>query len=242
MSCEVSEAAATVAAVDIDWENVAARVAALAEHPGAVKVFGAGAHGFVLEPPLSGAELAELEAQLGVGLPEDYRGFLLRAGRGGAGPSYGIFPLRRGPDGWHWEGDGADMTETARLREPFPEPVDGLAALHAGQPDEEDFPDAESFDAAYEAWRTRLEDVLWTNERTVGAICLCHHGCAQREWLVVSGPERGTVWTDPRADYDDLAPRAAEDGGRTTFGAWYLAWLAEAEAEAEAGSGVRPRH
>jgi hypothetical protein len=41
---------------------------------------------------------------------------------------------------------------------------------------------------------------------TAGAICLEHIGCAQRRWLVVSGPARGQMWDDPRADELDLRP------------------------------------
>ncbi|WP_067824776.1 SMI1/KNR4 family protein [Actinomadura kijaniata] len=219
----------------IDWIRVRERVAALAASPHAAGVFGGHSHRFELEPVLTPDELAEAEAQFGVTLPEDYRGFLLHAGRGGAGPSHGIFPLRRGKDGWRWEGDGADLASLTRLREPFPvrgpDPA-ALDALLAERPEEEDFEDVDAFDVAYEAWDERLAELLWNEDRTVGAVCLCHHGCAAREWLVVSGPERGTVWSDDRVDEVDLRPR----GERTTFGRWYLEWLAEAEEQVRASA------
>ncbi|GAA4911825.1 SMI1/KNR4 family protein [Streptomyces coeruleoprunus] len=193
------------------WTGVRERVLALGLH---------------LEDPLSPEELADLEATIGVRLPEEYRGFLLHVGAGGAGPSYGVFPVRKGEDGtWEWDGDGGDMTLPDRLAEPFdavgPDP-EVLADLEAGHPEEEDFDDIEEYDAAYEAWEERLMSVLWTDERTVGAICLCHLGCAQRQWLVVSGPERGRMWDDARCDHVDLEPL------NTGFAEWYLSWLRDA--------------
>ncbi|WP_190064503.1 hypothetical protein [Streptomyces griseocarneus] len=62
---------------------------------------------------------------------------------------------------------------------------------------------------------------------------IAHLGCALREWLVVSGPERGRVWSDGRADGVDLAPllddKLGDKGEPVTFTRWYLAWLEQAE-------------
>ncbi|MGW7096515.1 SMI1/KNR4 family protein [Streptomyces sp. NPDC054874] len=52
-------------------------------------------HRWVLEDPLSDEGLAELEAQAGVRLPDAYRTFLTCVSAGGAGPAYGLFPVRR---------------------------------------------------------------------------------------------------------------------------------------------------
>ncbi|GAB3985098.1 hypothetical protein GCM10029978_096790 [Actinoallomurus acanthiterrae] len=225
----------------IDWGDVRRRVTDLARMPGASGVFGHHGHRFELEPVLRPDELAELESQLGVTLPDDYRQFLLNVGCGGAGPAYGVFPVRRTGEGrWHWVGDGADLADPARLAEPFPakgpDPA-VLEALLAEQPEEENFPVIEDFDAAYEAWDERWVAVLWAEARTAGAICLCHLGCARREWLVVSGSERGNIWADHRVDDEDLFPLTGSDSGRdegdrVTFGTWYLEWLEQAEAKA----------
>jgi len=160
----------------------------------------------------------------------DYRRFLSEVGAGGAGPAYGVFPVRcTEAASWEWVGDGGDLTDAARMAAPFPEPVDpeALAALQADRPEEEDFADA--FDPVYEAWEQRLVELLWTAERTSGAICLCHYGCARRAWLVVSGPQRGLMWADDRCDEEDLEPMRTADGEPMTFADWYLQWLAEAE-------------
>ncbi|SEG82391.1 SMI1 / KNR4 family (SUKH-1) [Thermomonospora echinospora] len=220
--------------VMVDWHEVRRRVRDLAASPLAAKVFGYHGHGFQLDPVLRPDELAELEQQIKVRLPDDYRDFLLHVGRGGAGPFYGVFPVERIDGRWQWVGDGADLTDLDRLDRPFPaEGLDPtvLEALRAEEPDEETFEDIESFDTAYEEWDRRYEAVVWNDARTVGALCLCHQGCALREWLVVSGPERGNIWTDHRVDDEDLSPHREGDLERTSFATWYLSWLKAAEAE-----------
>ncbi|MEV4333395.1 SMI1/KNR4 family protein [Streptomyces sp. NPDC049597] len=216
------------------WVGVRERVQALAGTPGAVQVFGFHGHGFRLEDPLTPQELAALEERLGVRLPEDYRAFLLHVGAGGAGPAYGVFPVQRGEDGeWEWDGDGGDMASLDRMTELFPvdRPREEALAAHESEcPDEDDFDDPDAYDAAYEAWDER--DPLWSDDLTVGAICLCHLGCALRRWLVVSGPDRGRMWDDRRADGIDLQPMSNADGSPMTFADWYLTWLEEAERQA----------
>jgi hypothetical protein len=167
-----------------------------------------------------------------VRLPEEYRAFLLQVGAGGAGPAYGVFPVRRVQGRWRWEGDGADLADLSTLAEPFPErgpDSELLDALLAERPEEENYEDTEDFDDAIEAWDERWEAVLFAPARTAGAIVICHLGCAQREWLVVSGPHRGTIWSDPRADDADLEPLRDAEGKPVTFARWYTDWLDEAE-------------
>jgi len=82
---------------------------------------------------------------------------------------------------------------------------------------------------AYQDWLNRYENVLWDDQRTHGAVCLCHEGCAYRDWLIITGPRRGQMWDDERAGDVDLAASTANDGSTLTFGRWYLNWLNEAE-------------
>ncbi|MEH0421207.1 SMI1/KNR4 family protein [Streptomyces sp. B21-083] len=92
-----------------------------------------------MEDRLTQGELAELEAQTGVRLPEEYRTFLLHVGAGGAGPAYGLFPVRRVQGRWRWEGAGADLADLSRLAEPFPDQgpdpklLDDLLAQRVGR-------------------------------------------------------------------------------------------------------------
>jgi hypothetical protein len=55
--------------------------------------FGASTHRWARRPVLAPARVAAIEAAAGVELPDDYRGYLLAVGDGGAGPYHGILPL-----------------------------------------------------------------------------------------------------------------------------------------------------
>ncbi len=66
---------------------------------------------------------------------------------------------------------------------------------------------------------------------TAGAICLSHEGCGYFTWLVVTGPDRGALWTDLRAADGTLEPLLAGPD-RVDFRDWYLRWLTRATSEA----------
>ncbi len=70
---------------------------------------------------------------------------------------------------------------------------------------------------------------MFSPDRTVGAIVISHLGCAARQWLIITGPEAGRIWSDNRADDEDLAPLLDQHGAPMTFGRWYLNWLDESE-------------
>lgn len=81
------------------WAGVRERVLALRDRPGSTSVFGAGGHGFRLGPVMEAEQVQALETALGVGLPSQYRSFLLHVGAGGAGPHYGLMtPVQNGRD------------------------------------------------------------------------------------------------------------------------------------------------
>lgn len=191
-----------------------------AKDPG-FRAFGAGAFQYQVLPPLSEAEVAEVEAQYGVRLPEEYRHFLTEVGAGGAGPSYGVFPLVKEDGEWFWDGDGGDLTGDLTI--PFPH-VEAWSL--DGHPIWDSYPeDDENFDELYDAWWDEFTGIYWAPEWTTGAICLCHHGCAARSWLVVTGPSRGQIWEDGRADEVGLYPALDQDEKPHTFLTWYGAWI-----------------
>ncbi|MGK5518726.1 SMI1/KNR4 family protein [Micromonospora sp. URMC 107] len=220
-----------------DWSDVPGRLARLAADPGAEGIFGARAHRWTLEPPLRAGELAELEGQLRVELPEEYRSFLLAAGRGGAGPAYGLFPARRTDGRWGWAGDGADLTDRDSLARPFPHteafnPADALPE----PPDEEDFDTVEAFNDAEEAYWERYDEVVYAPGHAIGLLYLCHLGCALREALVVSGPARGRMWADDTAEGGGFRPLLDDDGTPLGFARWYRRWLDAAEMPVQAAT------
>ncbi|MFF8916670.1 SMI1/KNR4 family protein [Streptomyces sp. NPDC015032] len=225
----------------VDWSGVRDRVLSLGKAPGADEVFGSEGHQWVLEDPLSPQELLEVEEQMAVELPEDYREFLLHVGAGGAGPSYGIFVLKKtATEGWRWFNDGRGLVDHSRIGKPFPNPLHASAddlqdALDADHPDEypERYPDpnSEEAKAAKRAWAVRSRQ-LDEDLRTTGALPVCHHGCGSTEWLAITGPEQGTMWCDPEGDGVHLIPDHLDDdpeGHRISFGQFYFAWLDEAE-------------
>jgi hypothetical protein len=171
-------------------ERVAAKLARAAKRRGEPVMFGASAHRFRLGPPLAESQVAEFERQHGVSLPEDYRAFITRVGdggpgrHGGAGPYYGLHPLR------DWAVSLWDLPTPTTLATPFP--------VEPGR--------------AFQDWPAEVvpdED----GEPYTGTIALSDQGCGYYCILVVTGPGRGRVTetsdlrTGPRftADADFLA-------------------------------------
>jgi len=208
-----------VAMSALDSADVRRRIEALRANKRAKDVFGASGHGFKLERTLTAAEVEAAEGQWGVTFPDDYRTFLLEVGRGGAGPAYGLFPLVENKGVWRFKGDGGELVSD--LKRPFPHEKEWNAVYREMGEDEDE-------DAYWEERDVWDNAVYWHAEQTYGAICICHRGCAIRDWLVVTGPERGHVWLDDRASDAGLIPREIR-GERATFAHWYLEWLAATE-------------
>jgi hypothetical protein len=212
---------------DRDWSGVARRVDALRFTPRYCPV---------REPPLSPAEVDDLESWLGLRLPDDYRDFLVQVECGGAGPHDGLRPVRRLPDGgWEWGTSYGDQVDRDLITTAFPTTRmtdDTRITLVGAPPFEENFADPREFRNAFDGWAHRANAGTLARERTAGAICLAQQNIDMRAWLIVSGPARGTVWMDWRDSHgwEDMFPARDPQGQPHTFRSWFLTWLVDVEA------------
>jgi len=207
------------------WHDVRRRLTRVAECGSTANIFGSNGHQWHLEPPLSITELCEIENQLSVRLPDDYRSFLLQCSRGGAGPHYGIFPLRKANGRWHWEED-CPLNDLTRLNEPFPHieacnPID----LAPEEPKKDNFRTEESYKKALGEWQKQWDEIVYNPNNATGFLYLSHIGCSLREGIVVTGPAKGLMWIDRMADRAGYKPLTDDDGKPLTFAGWYTRWL-----------------
>ncbi|MFE0508673.1 SMI1/KNR4 family protein [Streptomyces sp. NPDC058964] len=219
------------------WAGVRERVRRLAEHPGNAGVFGAGGHGFRLGPVMDEEQLRSLEADLGVGLPPQYRSFLRHVGAGGAGPDYGLMTPVSGDGGWQWRGVGlafaGQPTAAAFAGQPFvAETLQGeLDAIEAQEPQADAFAADEAFRRAYTAWNARYDELYEAQE--AGAVFLSEQGCGYASLLVVTGPHRGAIWEDLRPADGGIVPTGHD------FARWYRRWLERTEQQLDGASPAR---
>jgi hypothetical protein len=183
--------------------------------------FGAEGHGFALNPPLAEAEIASFERRHKITLPAEYRHFLTAFGNGGAGPSYGVFPLGMVDAGFELEPWPEEDGIVGKLAEPFP--------LEMAWNDLGEFnPFDESLDVddpEYDAKIGQFDRRYYGSSIVNGAIPICHLGCAIRIWLVVAGNQQGRLWLDGRAEGSGISPLHTSTGAPATFGSWYEEWL-----------------
>lgn len=175
---------------------------------------------FHLDDPISEEDAARFEAEHGIRLPEDYREFLTHVGNGGAGPCGGVFPLGAMDDGFKFQKWAEKDGFVGKLSSAFPL-IEAWNEVPAAPDEALAEADADEYDRQMEA----ASDLYWSSDQVNGAIPICHLGCAIRIWLVVTGPQRGLLWRDGRAEYTGLSPVQLKDGRRATFASWYMEWL-----------------
>lgn len=189
--------------------SVPARLERIADQPDWHRVFGATDHCYILNNPLSEAEILAFETVHQVSLPPDYRYFLRYLGNGGAGPDYGIFSLGT------WEGDkswvGNDWL-VGKLAEPFPHTTAWNPVPFDPEKDE---PDDSILD--------EIGEEYFATKHVNGSMPIGTIGCGIWFILIVAGPEYGSVWIDRRVDWRGLSRV------HPTFSSWYLQWLSDAE-------------
>jgi len=174
------------------------------------KLFGADHHHYEFNPPLTLEDVSSFEERNRISLPEDYRDFVLNVGNGGAGPYYGIYPLRLDYNVDHrMKGDNQ-----IDLSAPFPHSKDW----------DQDWVNEIDWDAGEKPDDDLLNDYFDTKHIS-GALCICHYGCSDFVLLVVNGKDKGNIWIDGRGNYSGIYPEEIKDGERVTFSTWYLNWL-----------------
>lgn len=119
-------------------------------------------------------DVAALEREAGIILPDAYRAFLLLVGDGGKGPpAFGIDSIDQLADEYAWDRE----TTFAILARKFPYAKDLVWDEMDAAPDE----DADDFEGQ-------------SDSPTAGFLPLGTDGCGAFYGLVVTGPERGNVW------------------------------------------------
>ncbi len=201
-------------------------LARLSEIDRGLTVFGALAHGYQLNPRLPERKARAFEVRQGLCLPPDYRLFLTELGNGGAGPYYGVDRLGEF-EGERWHPQSGLIGDLAA---PFTHegPWNVPESTWEGEPDldlntatDEDLRRAEEWE---HWWQYGYCDPHLMN----GAIPICHLGCGQAHYLVVSGPRAGEMWADLRVDREGIRPVTGAAGATMDFAAWYMAWLEDA--------------
>ena len=180
-------------------------------------LFKSGSVGAGLFPCLDENEISAFEEKHSVRLPEDYRTFLIDIGNGGS-ELFKLGEMDNSFDFQPWEeNDGFIGT----LAEPFQyseawNDLSGYPVYEAGKEDDEEW--LEEYDHQRD---------LFDQEYFIplnGALPIAHLGCAIRLWLVITGPERGNVWYDDRANLQGLKPLLTSDGRRLSFLEWCKGW------------------
>jgi hypothetical protein len=174
-------------------EELALKLRQLASKDTQFKTFGSrnyGGHEYRLNPPASVREVQQFESEFEVELPDDYKEFLLKIGNGGAGPYYGLYSLN-----------------DAVSDDPFHKSRAFLSAH---------FPLEDAFNPYSES---ATDDEIFDDKYIAGSIILAHQGCGYYDRLVISGPQRGQVWTDARVSDQGIVPLNCD------FYGWYDCWL-----------------
>ena len=194
-----------------------------------LELFGASSHEYKFNPIVSVKEIDEFEIKYACSLPKVYREFLLKIGNGGAGPGYGLFPLEKMDDCFDLK-KWSEVFVNPLKPFTFTESLNDTSILSRGEPEESNFSSVEKYNEACEVWADEeyeaLQNEYWVKHALNGAIPICHHGCANRSWMVISnGLEHGNIWYDRRSNEGGVSPESEEGKERMKFEDWYLGWL-----------------
>ena len=192
-----------------------------------LEVFGADAHQYHLNPPISEAEVLAFEEKYGVSLPEDYRAFVQTIGDANAqkldtmaGPYYGLYAFGTQVDELLYKGSETYLKAPCALSpNMIQEEWEALSStlLMDEEEDEDDFEDEEEVDTT----ETEEEYTRQCGKVFGGLLPLGSQGCAYYHALVLTGSYAGRV---VNVNWDLLKPVFAFE---TNFLDWYERYLDE---------------
>ena len=192
-----------------------------------LEVFGADAHQYHLNPPVSEAEVLAFEKKYGVSLPEDYRAFVQTIGDAKAqkldtmaGPYYGLYAF-----GTQVNDLVYDQTETylkapcALSPDMTKEEWEALSSpLLMNDEEDEGF---ENYEQEEDETQTEEDYTQQCGKVFGGLLPLGSQGCAYYHALVLTGPYAGRV---VNVNWDLIQPTFAFE---TNFLDWYERYLDE---------------
>jgi hypothetical protein len=191
----------------------------------------------IFERALTFDEIEEIEAEIGVALPDEYAAFLAEVGSGGPGPACELTTVRQVEGRWVWVWlTATDALSVPDMSGPFMDNDEWLhhqietlrAAGHEpGVPDEHT-----GYLDAYRRAFGHGGDLRFHEERFRGAIHVGDDGCGATSWLAVVGPHRGEIWFRD-CGIDPPLERLLDDQGTPhNFYTRYIDWLERREARA----------
>ena len=191
-----------------------------------LEVFGADAHQYHLNPPVSEAEVLAFEKKYGVSLPKDYRAFMLTIGDAKAkksdfiaGPYYGLYAFGTQVDDLLYEGSETYLKAPCALSPDMTkEEWEALSdPLLMSEEDDEDFGE----DDEVETTETEEDYIQQCGKVFGGLLPLGSQGCTYYHALVLNGKYAGRV---VNVNWDLLKPVFAFE---TNFLDWYERYLDE---------------
>jgi hypothetical protein len=181
-----------------------------------LELFGANNHRYSLNATLDEVDIKNLESKNNIILPPGYANFLTTIGNGGAGPYYGLEPLK------NVLFDDLDFKKPDSLLNPSKSFPHSEAWNMKFTPTVDEDENEEEYERQYEEFTRKY----YAKEQLTGVIAISNFGCAVSLNLVVNGQEYGNVWTDDRASDAGIYP-SMEFGNKTriNFLDWYELWL-----------------
>ena len=213
-------------------KRIQKKISQLTDFDQDLEVFGADTHEYTLTPVLTSKEVAQFEKEHKVTLPLDYVAFITQVANGGVGPFYGLQPLSEACINEEEMMITGKSTSTS-LQKDFPHtalwnPIEELEAIDNKITIANEKKDHDLEEELYEERLT----IIAGEEHDYGRLNLCDYGCGITLFLVVTGQQKGIMWTDDRINDGGLYPSIElENDSPLSFLDWYELWLDSSLAE-----------